>query len=173
MGSVTKLFDEAEIAQRVKKLASDIAAAVSGEVVIVGLLKGSFVFIADLIRALDAAGLSPRVDFMTLSSYGHARESSGEVRLIGEVPEDVAGRTILLIDDIADTGRSLAYAKTLLEERGVSKVWTCALVDKPSRREVDCELDFVGFTVPDVFVVGYGIDYAEKFRHLPYIGAID
>jgi hypoxanthine phosphoribosyltransferase len=138
----------------------------------VGLLKGSFLFMADLIRALDAKGCRPRVDFLTLSSYGHGTESSGEVRLTGEVPGEVAGREVLLIDDIADTGRSLAYARELLEAKGAKGIRICALIDKPVRREVEVAVDFIGFTVGDVFVVGYGIDYAEQYRHLPYIGHI-
>ena len=100
------------------------------------------------------------------------KESTRQVRLIGEVPR-VAGRAVLLDDDIVDTGRSLAQARDLLAEAGAEKVWTCALVDKPARREVDFKADFVGFSVPDLFLVGYGIDYAEKHRHLPYIGTVD
>ena len=173
VASVTRLFDETEIARRVDTLAREIAAALSGDFIVVGLLKGSFVFVADLIRALDRNGLTPRVEFIRLSSYGHARESSGEVRLIGDVPADIAGRRFLLVDDIADTGRSLAFARTLLEGRGAARVWTCALIDKPSRREIEFSADFIGFTIDDVFVVGYGIDYAEDYRHLPYIGVID
>ena len=170
---VTKLFDETEIARRVDQLAGEIAEAVSGELTIVGLLTGSFVFVSDLVRALDRAGLAPQVKFIGLSSYGHAKESSGEVRLICDLPGDIAGQRILLVDDIVDTGLSLAFAKTLVLERGAAKVWTCALVDKPSRREVDISADFTGFVVDNVFVVGYGIDYADAYRHLPYIGKID
>lgn len=173
MASVTKLFEAEDIARRVEALAQEIAKAIPGEVTIVALLKGSFVFVADLMRALDRAGVSPEVEFMRVSSYGHGKESTGLVRLIGAPPSDVAGRSILLVDDIVDTGRSFAFAKSLLENRGAAKVWTCALVDKPTRREVECAMDYVGFTVGDVFVVGYGIDYAEKYRHLPYIGAVD
>lgn len=173
MASVTKLFGEEEIARRVDELAEEIAAVISGDLVLVGLLKGSFVFMADLVRALGRAGLTPRVEFMRVASYGAAKESSGEVSLIGDAPAELAGRRVLLIDDILDTGRSLVFARSLLLEWGTAKVWTCALVDKPSRREVECSADFVGFTVDDVFVVGYGIDYAEDYRHLPYIGAVD
>jgi hypoxanthine phosphoribosyltransferase len=170
--SVTKLFDEDEIARQVEHLAGEIARAMGTEQVVVGILKGSFVFLADLIRALDRAGCRPRIEFLHLRSYGLGKETSGAVRLIGEVPE-VAGRAVLLVDDVADTGLSLARAKTLLEEAGASEVRTCALVDKPTQRRVDLDLDFVGFTVGDRFVVGYGIDYAERYRHLPYIGTID
>lgn len=173
MTRVHKLFGEAEIARRVHELAQEIAARLAGELTIVGLFKGSFVFVADLIRALDGLGLAPRVEFLRLSSYGHGRESSGTIKVVGEVPSDVAGRQVLLVDDIVDTGRTLAFAKALLRERGAAGVWTCALVDKPSRREVDIAADFVGFTVGNLFVVGYGIDHAEQYRHLPYIGAID
>ena len=173
MATVRKLFDEEEISRRVRELAEEIAATLAGEITIVGIFKGSFVFVADLIRALDGLGCAPRVEFLRLSSYGHARESSGEIKVIGDVPPGIAGRQVLVIDDIVDTGRTLAFAKALLLERGAARCWTCALIDKPSRREVDFAADLVGFTVGDVFVVGYGIDYAERYRHLPYIGAID
>jgi hypoxanthine phosphoribosyltransferase len=170
---VQKLFDEGEIAGRVEQLAGEIGAAVPPDIVVVGVLKGSFVFMADLVRALDGAGLCPRTEFIRLSSYGSGRQSSGEVQLIGEVPATVAGRAVLLIDDIADTGRSFVRASEVLRAAGATRIWTCALVDKPGRREVACDPDFIGFTVGDVFVVGYGIDYAEEYRHLPYIGSLD
>ncbi|MBL6948905.1 MAG: hypoxanthine phosphoribosyltransferase [Rhodospirillales bacterium] len=173
MTTVTKLFTEDEIAVRVAELAAEVAGALPDDFIVVGLLKGSFVFVADLIRALDRLGSAPTVEFIRLSSYGHEQESSGEVRLIGEVPEIIAGHSVLLVDDIADTGRSLVRAKTLLTTAGAAAVWTCGLIDKPFRREEEVSADFVGFTVDDVFVVGYGIDFAEEYRHLPYIGAID
>ncbi len=173
MTSVTKLYDEDEIARRVEALAGDIAGAVSGEFAIVALLKGSFVFVADLLRALARRGLAPTVEFMRVSSYGRAKESSGTVQPIGEMPTEIAGRRVLLVDDIVDTGRSLAYARDQLLEAGASKIWTCTLLDKPSRRELAISVDFVGFVIEDVFVVGYGIDYAEQYRHLPYIGVVD
>ena len=110
---------------------------------------------------------------MRVSSYGASKESSGRVRLHGEVPAEVAGRTVLLIDDIVDTGRSFVYARDRLREAGAAKIWTCTLLDKPSRREVAFTADFVGFVIEDVFVVGYGIDFAEQYRHLPYIGVIE
>jgi hypoxanthine phosphoribosyltransferase len=172
MTAVRKLFDEQEIARRVEAVAGEINAVVPRDIVMVGVLKGSFVFMADLIRALDRAGLQPEVEFLRLSSYGSGTESSGDVRLIGEAPRGIAGRAALLIDDIADTGRSFTYAMTVLEGCGVARVWTCALIDKPSRREVEFVPDFIGFTVGDVFVVGYGIDYAQAYRHLPYIGSL-
>jgi len=171
--TVTKLFGETEIAERVGGLAGELAKVLEGDFTVVAVLKGSFVFAADLIRALDREGLAPGVEFMRLSSYGHAKQSSGKVRLIGDAPEDFGGRRVLLLDDIVDTGRSLAHAKAMILERGASQVLTVALLDKPSRREVDIAADFVGFTIEDLFVVGYGIDYDEQYRHLPYIGTVD
>jgi hypoxanthine phosphoribosyltransferase len=169
---VSKLFDEAEIAARVETLAGEIVRSLGGEFVVIGVLKGSFVFLADLVRALARAGAAPAVEFMRLASYGQKKESSGEVRLLGDVPRDFEGRAVLLVDDIVDTGLSMAYGKRLLTERHASRVRTCALLDKPSRRQVEVEIDFVGFEIPDVFVVGYGIDYAEQYRYLPYIGKV-
>ncbi len=171
--AVAKLFDEAAIAARVAGLAQEISQALPEAFTVVGLLKGSFVFVADLVRALDRAGRRPRIDFITLSSYGLGRESSGRVRLIGAPPEDIAGRAVLLVDDVVDTGRSLDFARDLLLRRGASEVRSCALLDKPARRAVAVPLDFIGFTVGDVFVVGYGIDHAEQYRHLPYLGTIE
>jgi hypoxanthine phosphoribosyltransferase len=170
--AVRVLHDEAAIAGRIAALAREIAGTLSGEPTVVGLLKGGFVFTADLVRALGREGLSPRVEFMQVASYGAAKESSGHVRLIGDVP-NVSGQDVLLLDDIQDTGRSLAYAKSLLEEAGAVRVWTAVLADKPSRRRVDFAADFIGFVVDDVFLVGYGIDYAERYRYLPYIGTVD
>jgi len=108
---------------------------------------------------------------MRLSSYGFAKESSGDVHLLADIPIDIAGRGTLLIDDIVDTGRSTAFAAALLRQRKIGDLWTCALL--PQRREVAVAIDFVGFRIGDVFVAGYGIDYAEKYRHLPYIGVVD
>jgi len=172
MAAATLMFDEAAIARRVQSLADDIAARLPAGFLIVGLLKGSFVFVADLVRALHGRGVAVQVEFMRLSSYGLAAASAGEVHLLGDIPVDIAGREVLLVDDIVDTGHSLAYAMALLAQRGVSRVFTCALVDKPARREVEVPLDFVGFTIDDVFIAGYGIDYAERYRELPHIVAV-
>lgn len=173
MATVTKLFDEERIARRVEALAAEMAVSLPRELVLVVVLKGAFVFAADLMRALDRAGLSLRVEFMGLSSYGDAKQSSGVVRPVGSLPDDVAGRDVLIVDDIVDTGRSLVAARSLLLDGGANAISSCVLLDKPSRREVAVEPDFVGFTIDDVFVVGYGIDFAEQHRHLPYIGIID
>ena len=170
---VSPLFEAPAIARRVEELAQAIAAALPAEFTLVGLLKGAFVFTADLVRALDRAGMRPRVEFLQVSSYGLGTESSGTVKVIGAMPGAIAGQNVLLVDDIQDTGRTLAYTAALLLEHGAARVWTCALLDKPSRRVVDSRLDFVGFEIPDVFVVGYGIDWAERYRHLPWIGRVE
>ena len=172
MTSIRILFDEARIQRRVEELAQAIAKTVPPDVMVMGLLTGSFMFAADLVRALGRCGLAPRVGFVRLSSYGQARESSGQVKLIGDVP-DVAGRDVLLVDDIVDTGRTQAFAREMLMQRGARRVQACLLVDKPSRREVEVTTEFIGFSIGDLFLVGYGIDYAEQYRHLPYIGTID
>jgi hypoxanthine phosphoribosyltransferase len=172
VAAVGRLYEEAEIGERVDALAHEIVRAMGTDFVVIGVLKGSFVFLADLVRALSRAGATPGVEFMRLASYGQKKESSGEVQLLGDVPRDFGSRAVLLVDDIVDTGLSMDYGKRLLAERNASRVWTCALLDKPSRRSVDVTLDFVGFEIPDVFVVGYGIDYAEQYRYLPYIGQV-
>ena len=171
--AVATLFDDDEIARRVDELADAIAVALPPNFTLVGLLKGSFVFVADLGRALSRAGCSLRVEFMRVSSYGSGTTSSGIISLMGDAPAGVRGEPVLLVDDIQDTGRTLAFTRAFLLERGAAKVWTCTLLDKPSRREVEAgEVDFVGFAIPDVFVVGYGIDYAERYRELPFIGKV-
>ena len=173
MPGVTPLFDSAQISGRIDQLAGQIAASVSGELLVIGMLKGSFVFLADLVRALGKAGLAPQVDFIRASSYGGSKTSSGNVKLSCEPAIDIRGRQVLLVDDIVDSGRSLLRTRELLRERGAEKVLTCALLDKPGRRAVACAADFVGFSIEDAFVVGYGIDYAENYRHLPFIGVVE
>jgi hypoxanthine phosphoribosyltransferase len=167
------LFSTLEIAARVDALAAEIACTIPADFVMVGVLKGAAVFVADLARALDRAGARPEIEFLRLTSYGLAKESSGAVQLLGDIPADLAGRPVLLVDDIVDTGRSIAYAAAQLRQRGIGDLWTCALLDKPQRREIEVALDFIGFTINDVFVAGYGTDYAEKYRHLPYIGIVE
>jgi len=167
------LLNAAEIATRVDVLAAEIAHTLPSDFVIVGLLKGAWVFVADLARALDRAGAHPEIEFMRLTSYGLAKESSGAVQLLGDIPPDLTGRPVLLVDDIVDTGRSIAFAAAQLRRRGIGDLRTCALLDKPERRKVEVVIDFIGFSIGDVFVVGYGTDHAEKYRHLPYIGVVE
>ncbi len=169
---VVPLFAEGAIASRVHDLAGHIARIVPEPLTVVGLLKGAFVFTADLVRALDAVGRHPEVEFLQVSSYGAGTESRGTVKVIGEMPGSIGGRNVLLVDDIQDSGRTLAFTRDMLLGHGAARVWTCVLLDKPSRRVVDIEPDFTGFVIPDVFVVGYGIDYAERYRHLPFLGRL-
>lgn len=166
------IFDAETIAERIEVLAKDIAAKLPDDLLIIVVLKGSFVFAADLLRALDRAGMRPTVDFVTLSSYGTETRSSGTVNLARDISEDVRGRTVLIIDDILDTGRTMAFATDLMTARGAAAVHTCVLLDKHEKREVRIEADYAGFQVDDVFVVGYGIDMAHLFRGLPYIGMV-
>ena len=166
------LFSEAEIASRVASLAEEIAGGAARNLFIVIILKGSFVFAADLIRALERSGVEAQVDFMTLSSYGSATISSGEVVLVRDTAESVEGRDVLIVDDILESGRTLAFASNLVLERGAASVKTCLLLDKTGKRTVPIEADFRGFEIGDRFVVGYGLDYAHHFRGLPYIGVL-
>ncbi len=166
------LFTADQIAQRLDQLATSLGARLPREIVVVSLLKGSFMFTADLIRMLHSHGLICRVEFITASSYGDDTTSSGELKISGSGPRDITGAPVLLIDDILDTGRTLHWAAGSLRGAGADEVVTCVLLDKPSRRVVPFEADLVGFTIPDRFVVGYGIDYAQRYRELPYIGAM-
>lgn len=167
------LFPPEEIAARNRELAEKIGAMTGPEFRVIAILKGSFVFAADLLRALYEAGLSPEVDFMSLSSYGAGTESSGRVSILRDIETDVAGRKVVLIDDILESGRTLAYAKDLLAARGATAVYSCVLLDKPNRRAANIEADFVGFECPDLFVVGYGMDVAHAFRELPFVGVVE
>ena len=173
MTTVKQMYGADEIADRIEVLAAEIAAEISGHLTVIGVLKGSFIFLADLVRALDRAGLPCRVEFLRLSSYGNKQKASGDVVLIGGYPDVYSDGTILLVDDIVDTGNSITYAINLLKAGSTMKIKTCTLLDKPSRREVDVDVGFVGFTIPDKFVVGYGIDYAKNYRSLPYLGIVE
>ena len=167
------LIDESAIARRIDAMAGDIVKVAGTDLVAVGLLKGCFVFQADLVRALHRHGASCAVDFLQLSSYADAKVSSGSVKMASDVTMDLAGRQVLVVDDILDSGRTLAFARDRLKAHGPEGLWTAVLLDKPSRREVPLQADFVGFAIPDRFVAGYGIDYAERHRDLPYIVAVD
>ncbi len=168
----TALFAAADISRRVDSLAAGISNAMGPDFVLLCVLNGAFIFTADLARALAARGCRPRIEFASFKSYGSSTESSGRVRLIGEFPGNLAGERVLLVDDILDTGRTLLTARMMVEDAGAEKVSTCVLLDKPARRAAPVEADYVGFSIDDVFVVGYGIDYAEKFRYLPDLAHI-
>jgi hypoxanthine phosphoribosyltransferase len=166
------LIDEDAIARRIDALAAEITRDHPGDCLVIVILKGSFVFAADLIRALERAGASPQVDFITLSSYGAGTRSAEAVTLTHDITEDVAGRHVLLVDDILESGRTLAFARDLIAGRGAAGVRSCLLLDKPGTRKVPVEADYVGFRIGPDFVVGYGLDLAHRYRGLPYIGLI-
>ncbi len=166
------IFSPTEIAGRLEELAAEIAAEKMESLLVIAVLKGSFVFAADLIRALNRAGLEPEVDFITLSSYRKNRVSQGSVDILRDVEMDVAGRNVLLIDDVLDSGRTLAFAKDLLSARGARTIKTCVLLAKRTKRAVNVDADFRAFDCPETFVVGYGMDVAHRFRELPYVGRL-
>ena len=167
------LIDKQTIADRVDALVDDIAAEGSGNLVVVGILKGSFMFLADLMRSFHRHGVHPRIDFLTLSSYGSGTTSSGTVEIIHDIREEISGADVLLVDDILDTGRTLAFTKKLLSDRGARSVSTCVLLDKKAHRAVELEADHAGFSIDDHFVVGYGLDYDNLYRELPHIAKVN
>jgi hypoxanthine phosphoribosyltransferase len=168
---IDEMISAKSIAARVEALAREISTyfADTDKLVVVGLLRGSFIFIADLVRELD---LPVEVDFLEASSYGNSTESSREVRILKDLRGEIEGRDVLVVEDIVDTGHTLSHVLKLLSTRGPARLKTCALLDKPSRREADVTADWVGFAIPDKFVVGYGIDYAQRNRNLDHIGAV-
>ncbi|MGX1786303.1 hypoxanthine phosphoribosyltransferase [Bosea sp. NPDC055332] len=167
------LYDEAAIAARNAEMAAEISADAGENLLVVAVLKGSFMFVADLIRAMHRAGMTPQVEFVHLSSYRAATVSSGQVEILRDVQSDVRGRHVLLVDDILESGRTLAFAKDLLTARGAARVSTAILLEKPGKRAVNITADYVGFECPDYFVVGYGMDVAHSYRQLPYVGVIE
>ena len=168
---IDEMISAKTIAARIEDLAREIHDAFAGtdKLVVVGLLRGSFVFIADLVRELD---LPVEVDFLEASSYGDSMESSREVRILKDLRGEIGGRDVLLVEDIVDTGFTLKHVTELLKTRKPKRLETIALLDKPSRREVDIKATWTGFQIPDEFVVGYGIDYAQRNRNLPHIGKV-
>ncbi len=165
------LFSADEIAQRNTELAEEIVLSELHDPLVISILKGSFVFAADLIRRLHKAGLSPEVEFISISSYGAGTTARKPV-VLRDVESDVKGRDVLLIDDILESGGTLKYVCDLMYERGANKVATVALLDKPGKRKAKLEADHVGFECPDKFVVGYGMDVGHAFRELPFVGVV-
>ncbi|MGI9391116.1 MAG: hypoxanthine phosphoribosyltransferase [Boseongicola sp.] len=159
------------IAARIEDLCREIKTtfADADKLIVVGLLRGSFVFIADLVRELD---MNVEVDFLEASSYGDSMESSREVRILKDLRGEIGGRDVLVVEDIVDTGFTLAHVTQLLRSRNPRRLETIALLDKPSRRETEIKATWTGFEIPDEFVVGYGIDYAQRNRNLPFIGKV-
>ncbi|MCG3724530.1 hypoxanthine phosphoribosyltransferase [Vibrio cincinnatiensis] len=169
--TVEVMISEQEVQERIRELGQQITEHYQGseDLVLVGLLRGSFVFMADLARAIS---LTHQVDFMTASSYGNSMESSRDVRILKDLDDDIKGKDVLLVEDIIDTGNTLSKVKNFLSLREPKSIHICTLLDKPSRREVNVDVQWIGFEIPDEFVVGVGIDYAQKYRHLPFIGKV-
>lgn len=168
---IDQMISAKTIAARIETLAKEIEAEFAGtnKLVVAGLLRGSFVFIADLVRELD---LPVEVDFIEASSYGDGMQSSREVRILKDLRGEIQGRDVLVVEDIVDTGYTLTHVVGLLKAREPARLKTIALLDKPSRREIDIQADWTGFEIPDEFVVGYGIDFAQRNRNLPFIGKV-
>ncbi len=168
------LFSAEEIAGRNRLLAREIAAHHERNLLVIPVLKGSFVFAADLIRQMHLNGLSPQVDFIYLASYHDGTVSSGKVDILRDIETDVAGRDVLLVDDILESGRTLQFAADLMEKRGAASVRICVFLDKEVLRaeHIDLQADYFGFKCPDLFVVGYGMDLAQRYRELPFVGHI-
>lgn len=169
---VRVLFSETEIAQRVETMAEALSKAEFHNLLVVAVLKGSFMFAADLLRAMHRRGMKPQVEFVHLSSYLEGTVSQGHVTILKDIESDVTDRDVLLVDDILESGRTLAFAKDLLSARGARQVRLGVMLEKPHKRVVQIEADYVGFKCPDEFVVGYGMDVAHNYRELPFIGVV-
>lgn len=164
------LVSKEEIMAAVARIGKVVTEDFRGEnLIVIGILKGAFAFMADLIQAID---LPMEIDFMDVSSYGTSTTSSGEVRILKDLSTTVEGKSVLIVEDIVDTGLTLSYLTKVMESRGVKKVAIATLLTKPSRRERAVNVDYIGYEVADKFVVGYGIDFAEKYRNLPYVGVL-
>lgn len=164
------LLTEQQIKDKVKELGQQIAKDYAGKkLMLVGLLKGSVVFMTDLMRAID---IPVAIDFMSVSSYGKGVKTSGVVKIIKDLDVEIKDYDILIVEDILDSGMTLSYITQMLQNRGPKSIRLCTLLDKPERHKVDVHIDYCGFVVPDEFIVGYGLDYAEKYRNLPYIGVL-
>lgn len=164
------LFTEAELNERISELGEQITADYEGKsLIVVGILKGSNIFTSDLVRKIN---LPLKMDFMAVSSYGNATESTGVVKILKDLDRDIEGEHVLIVEDIVDSGLTLKYLKDILFTRNPASVKVCTLLDKPARRKENIKPDYLGYEVPDEFIVGYGIDYAELYRNLPYVGIL-
>ncbi|OAT25350.1 hypoxanthine phosphoribosyltransferase [Proteus myxofaciens] len=171
---VDVMISEKEIKQRIAELGREITEHYrpregKHDLVLIGLLKGSFIFMADLCREIE---VPHEVDFMTVSSYGNGMTSTRDVKIIKDLDEDIRGKDILIVEDIIDSGNTLNRVSEILSLREPASISICTLLDKPSRREVDVPVEWIGYSIEDKFVIGYGIDYAQRYRHLPYIGHV-
>jgi hypoxanthine phosphoribosyltransferase len=172
MATTKVLISADDIAARITSLAADITRdhADAGQVHVVGVLKGAFMFMADLVRAIE---LPVTLDFIAVSSYAKGTTSSGEVRLLKDLDAAIEGKHVIVVEDIVDTGLTLHYLQDILAARGPKSVRTACLLSKPSRRKIDVRVEYIGFTIEDHFVVGYGLDYAGQYRNLPHIGILE
>lgn len=168
---IDEMISADKIKTRVKELGAEIEKDYQGkgDIILVGLLRGSVVFLADLAREIN---LEAKIDFMVVSSYGDSMESSREVRINKDLEEDIRDKNVIIVEDIIDTGYTLEKVEEYLRLKSPASLEICTLLDKPERREVSVSVKYVGFEIPDVFVIGYGIDYAQKHRNLPYIGKV-
>lgn len=171
---VDVMISEKEIKQRIAELGREITEHYrpregKHDLVLIGLLKGSFIFMADLCREIE---VPHEVDFMTVSSYGNGMTSTRDVKIIKDLDEDIRGKDVLIVEDIIDSGNTLNRVSEILSLREPASISICTLLDKPSRREVDVPVEWIGYSIEDKFVIGYGIDYAQRYRHLPYIGHV-
>ncbi len=164
------LFSKEMIADKVKELGAQISKDYADrELLVIGVLKGANVFMSDLIREID---IPVEIDFIAASSYGHSTQSSGVVKIIKDLDYSIEGKNVLIVEDIIDTGLTLHYLTENFKSRGTSSLSICTLLDKPERRKVELEVPYKGFDIPDEFIVGYGIDYAEKYRNLPFVATL-
>jgi len=172
MNGVEKvLIDEQTLTKKVHEMAQQITADYKDKpLLIVGILKGSVPFMADLFRLIDLEELS--IDFMSVSSYGSGTVSSGRIRILKDLDVDIAGKNVLIVEDIVDTGFTLSKLKEMLLLRNPASLKICTILNKPSRRTTEIDVDYIGFDIPDEFIIGYGLDYNEKFRNLPYVGVL-
>jgi len=161
------LFSREEIKNTVKVLGNKITEDYKGkDIIVISLLKGSFIFTADLVREID---VNTQIEFMTTSSYGHSEESSGSVKIINDITVDIKGKDVLIVDDITDSGLTMKFIIDHLKERKPNSIKSCVLLDKPDRRKVELTPDYVGITIPDLFIVGYGLNYGDHYRNIPFI----
>jgi hypoxanthine phosphoribosyltransferase len=171
--TITPLITTEQLSTRLSVMANEIAKQLPKDIMVVSLLKGSFVFTADLIRALYATGMKPQVDFMTLASYGSGTQSGGIITVIKDINDIIEGRHVLIVDDILESGRTLKHARDLIAQRNPASIHICVLLEKPGKCKVDIAANHVGFAIDDKFVVGMGLDYANYYRELPYIGVVE
>lgn len=168
---ISVMHSEEEVAKRIKEIAAQVDEDFKGEEVhLICILKGSIFFTAELAKRIN---LSVTLDFMSVSSYGDGTESSGRVRIVKDLDEHIEGKNVIVVEDIIDSGRTLSFLLEMLSARNPKSLKLCTLLNKPERRVVDIPVDYIGFDIPDKFVVGYGMDYAQKYRTLPYIGVVE